>query len=153
GTISVVVALAGTTPETWSALAGLELPADRHELVITATDPARAPKAVGEFGVRVVRVGPQATLGELRGAAARVAYGEHLAFLADRTVPDRGWIVGALGALRADCRLAAVAARNGAPATNAAPRLVLHGRPGGLVVETRALHWVGGTGTERSVAA
>src|SRR5205814_5961977 len=62
------------------------------------------------------------------------------------------WVSAALDAFRADSRLAAVAARDDGPHADVPARAVLRGAPGGLVVETRAFHWVGGAGEERSVA-
>jgi glycosyltransferase involved in cell wall biosynthesis len=149
GGVSVVVAELDGDGAALDAVADLDLPGEGHELVIAVRSPGRAPHRVGSLPVREVRVVVGASLAEVRNAAAAAARGEFLAFLGPGAAPAPRWVTAALAAFRADARVAAVAARPRAGAGTGEPDPaavcpVLFGAPAGLVVETRAFHWVGG---------
>jgi glycosyltransferase involved in cell wall biosynthesis len=151
GAVSVVVNGDGTADKAWRAIGDLELPGTGHEVIIVTTDSSRAPAVVGALPARAVRVPDTASVGRWRDAGAAAARGEYVAFLADGAVPDSRWVCGALDEFRADARLAAVVAVP--DRSDVGVRPVLYGSPGGLVVETRAYHWVGGAGSESATAA
>ena len=147
GGVSVVVAELDGAGAALDAVADLDLHGEGHEVVIAVQSPGRAPHRVGSLPVREVRCAGDATLAEVRNAAAGVARGEFLAFLGPGATPDPRWVRAALAAFRSDARVAAVAVAGVDRVDRVEDpdaRPVLFASPAGSVVETRAFHWVGG---------